>query len=289
MLCWSLNIWSWLMCLIDRKRICITVCSRIDLSFRKLKWNRYNSYRIILATCLEYFHRSIFSNSYSYALDVQYKYLPHFFAMLPEKIEYTKGRESKFKVPLFTGDETVVIQLTSLFLTFERIKHYLNLLSQVLDRFKNIIWHYAEFNFAAYLILPFLTFHEFVYLLKIYLLSLNSISSQQIHAILPNISLYGYRLLVGRLILFLNILVNILLFVTVLLSIKTLLLMNTNKYIDVYETIYCRICCKRSFLLSRNNIDDIFWIAPDIVFQLNMFWNFSSLHLNNVPFVIRPN
>ena len=127
------------MCLIDRKRICITVCSRIDLSFRKLKWNRYNSYRIILATCLEYFHRSIFSNSYSYALDVQYKYLPHFFAMLPEKIEYTKGSESKFKVPLFTGDETVVIQLTSLFLTFERIKHYLNLLSQVLDRFKNII------------------------------------------------------------------------------------------------------------------------------------------------------
>ena len=209
--------------------------------------------------------------------------------MLPEKIEYTKGRESKFKVPLFTGDETVVIQLTSLFLTFERIKHYLNLLSQVLDRFKNIIWHYAEFNFAAYLILPFLTFHEFAYLLKIYLLSLNSISSQQIHAILPNISLYGYRLLVGRLILFLNILVNILLFVTVLLSIKTLLLMNTNKYIDVYETIYCRICCKRSFLLSRNNIDDIFWIAPDIVFQLNMFWNFSSLHLNNVPFVIWPN
>ena len=128
----------------------------------------------------------IFSNSYSYALDVQYKYLPHFFVMLPEKIEYTKGRESKFKVPLFTGDETVVIQLTSLFLTFERIKHYLNLLSQVLDRFKNIIWHYAEFNFAAYLILPFLAFHEFVYLLKIYLLSLNSISSQQIQAILPN-------------------------------------------------------------------------------------------------------
>ena len=124
------------MCLIDRKRICITVCSRIDLSFRKLKWNRYNSYRIILATCLVV---RIFSNSYSYALDVQYKYLPHFFAMLPEKIEYTKGRESKFKVPLFTGDETVVIQLTSLFLTFERIKHYLNLLSRVLDRFKNII------------------------------------------------------------------------------------------------------------------------------------------------------
>ena len=162
-------------------------------------------------------------------------------------------------------------------------------MSQVLDRFKNIIWHYAEFNFAAYLILPFLTFHEFVYLLKIYLLSLNSISSQQIHAILPNISLYGYRLLVGRLILFLNIWVIILLFVTVLLSIKTLLLMNTNKYIDVYETIHCRICCKRSFLLSRNNIDDIFWIAPDIVFQLNVFWNFSSLHLNNVPFAIRPN
>lgn len=216
--------------------------------------------------------------------------------MLPEKIEYTKGRESKFKVPLFTGDETVVIQLTSLFLTFERIKHYLNLLSQVLDRFKNIIWHYAEFNFAAYLILPFLTFHEFVYLLKIYLLSLNSISSQQYMQFYPikrqnKISKPNllYRLLVGRLILFLNIWVNILQFFPVLLSIKTLLLMNTNKYIDVYETIHCRICCKRSFLLSRNNIDDIFWIAPDIVFQLNVFWNFSSLHLNNVPFVIRPN
>ena len=132
----SWNNRTWLMCLIERKRICITVCSRIDLSFRKLKWNRYNSYRILLATCCSYFW-----NSYSYALDVQYKYLPHFFVMLPEKIEYTKGRESKFKVPLFTGDETVVIQLTSLFLTFERIKHYLNLLSQVLDRFKNIIWH----------------------------------------------------------------------------------------------------------------------------------------------------
>ena len=98
-----------------------------------------------------------------------------------------------------------------------------------------------------------------------------------------------YKLLVGRLILFLNIWVNILQFFPVLLSIKTLLLMNTNKYIDVYETIHCRICCKRSFLLSRNNTDDIFWIAPDIVFQLNVFWNFSSLHLNNVPFVIRPN
>ena len=105
--------------------------------------------------------------------------MPHFFVTLLEKIEYTKGRESKFKVPLFTGDETVVIQLTSLFLTFERIKHYLNLLSQVLDRFKNIIWHYAEFNFAAYLILPFLTFHEFVYLLKLHLLSFNSISCQK--------------------------------------------------------------------------------------------------------------
>ena len=80
MLYWSWNIRSWLMCLIERTRICITVWSRIDLSFRKLKWNRYNSYRIILATCLEYFHRSvrIFSNSYSYALDVQYKYLSNF-------------------------------------------------------------------------------------------------------------------------------------------------------------------------------------------------------------------
>ena len=58
MLCWSWNNRTWLMCLIDRKRICITVCSRIDLSFRKLKWNRYNSYRIVLATSLEYFHRS---------------------------------------------------------------------------------------------------------------------------------------------------------------------------------------------------------------------------------------
>ena len=59
MLCWSWNIRSWLMCLIDRRRICITVCSRIDLSFCKLTWNRYNSYRIILATCLVYFHRSV--------------------------------------------------------------------------------------------------------------------------------------------------------------------------------------------------------------------------------------
>ena len=98
-----------------------------------------------------------------------------------------------------------------------------------------------------------------------------------------------YILSAGKLISFSYIWVNILQFVPVLLSIWTLLLMNTNKYIDVYETIHCRICCKRSFLLSRNNIDDIFWIAPDIVFQLNMFWNFSSLHLNNVPFVIRPN
>lgn len=98
-----------------------------------------------------------------------------------------------------------------------------------------------------------------------------------------------YILSAGKLISFSYIWVNILQFVPVLLSIWTLLLMNTNKYIDVYETIHCRICCKRSFLLSRNNIDDIFWIAPDIVFQLNVFWNFSSLHLNNVPFVIRPN
>ena len=61
MLCWSWNNRTWLMCLIERKRICITVCSRIDLSFRKLKWNRYNSYRILLATCSVYYHRSILS------------------------------------------------------------------------------------------------------------------------------------------------------------------------------------------------------------------------------------
>ena len=50
--CWSQNSRPWLMCLIERKRIGSTVGSRIDLSFRKLKWNRYNSNRILLATCL---------------------------------------------------------------------------------------------------------------------------------------------------------------------------------------------------------------------------------------------
>ena len=137
-----------------------------------------------------------------------------------------------------------------------------------------IYWKYIYCHWIAFLVSKYMQFYP--------IKRQNKISK-------PNFSLYGYRLLVGRLILFLNIWVNILLFVTVLLSIKTLLLMNTNKHIDVYETIYCRICCKRSFILSLNNIDDIFWIAPDIVFQLNMFWNFSSLHLNNAPFVIKPN
>ena len=60
---WSQKGRAWLMCVIERKCICITVGSRIDLSFRKLKWNRYNSYRILLATSFLIY----FSNSYSYA------------------------------------------------------------------------------------------------------------------------------------------------------------------------------------------------------------------------------